>query len=61
MSHSVVDLEFSWCIPEDEAGDKILPWHHPLCFSGFNSADKCSALCRELVLGVLNQSGMSPA
>lgn len=42
MSDSMVDLEFSWCIPEDEAGDKILTWHHLLCFSGFNSASKWS-------------------
>lgn len=60
MSHSVVDLEFSWCIPEDEAEDKILTWHH-LCISGFNSANKLSALCKELMLGVLNQSGTIPA
>lgn len=61
MSHLVVDLEFSWCIPEDEAGDKILTWHHHLCFSGFNSVSKWSLLCKELMLGVLNQSGMIPA
>lgn len=46
MSDSVVDLQFSWCIPEDEAGDKILTWHHHLCFSACNSASKQSAVCK---------------